>query len=142
METADIGCRLTREGHAWFWERLRVKVPRGRTISCFPPFGKDRFGIPKPPRRAWDCKNTGRTGLDPEQKNGFCAGRGLAILFLTERRCTSAALKGGANKCYISFMTKRFEQAVAEIRKLPGERQDQVAELLIELASEDATRSP
>jgi hypothetical protein len=34
-------------------------------------------------------------------------------------------------------MTKRFEQAVAEIRKLPDERQDQVAELLIELASED-----
>jgi hypothetical protein len=34
-------------------------------------------------------------------------------------------------------MTKRFEQAIAEIRKLPDERQDQVAELLIELASED-----
>jgi hypothetical protein len=34
-------------------------------------------------------------------------------------------------------MNKRFEQAVAEIRKLPDERQDQVAELLIELASED-----
>jgi hypothetical protein len=34
-------------------------------------------------------------------------------------------------------MTMRFEQAVAEIRKLPDERQDQVAELLIELASED-----
>ena len=34
-------------------------------------------------------------------------------------------------------MTKRFEQAVAEIRKLPDHRQDQVAELLIELASED-----
>ena len=25
----------------------------------------------------------------------------------------------GADKCYISLMTKRFEQAVAEIRKLP-----------------------
>ena len=62
----DIGRRVTREGHAWFWECLRVKVPRGRTIktSCFPPFGKDRFGIPKPPWRAWDCKNTGTTGLD------------------------------------------------------------------------------
>ena len=35
-------------------------------------------------------------------------------------------------------MTKRFEQAIAEIRKLPDDRQDQVAELLIELASEDA----
>lgn len=34
-------------------------------------------------------------------------------------------------------MTKRFEEAVAEIRKLPDERQDQVAELLIELARED-----
>jgi hypothetical protein len=34
-------------------------------------------------------------------------------------------------------MTKRFEQAVAAIRKLPDERQDQVAELLIELAIED-----
>ena len=33
-------------------------------------------------------------------------------------------------------MTKRFEQAVAEIRKLPPEQQDQVAELLIELAGE------
>jgi hypothetical protein len=39
-------------------------------------------------------------------------------------------------------MTKRFEQAVAEIRKLPEERQDQVAELLIELASEDDNRPP
>jgi len=34
-------------------------------------------------------------------------------------------------------MTKRFEEAVAEIRKLPDDRQDQVAELLIELARED-----
>ena len=37
---------------------------------------------------------------------------------------------------------KRFEQAVAEIRKLPPERQDQVAELLIELASEDSDAPP
>ena len=38
-------------------------------------------------------------------------------------------------------MTKRFEEAVAEIRKLPEERQDQVAELLIELAA-DEDRAP
>ena len=34
-------------------------------------------------------------------------------------------------------MTKRFEEAVAEIRKLPDEQQDRVAELLIELAGQD-----
>ncbi len=45
-------------------------------------------------------------------------------------------LYGMKDRCYIPGMTKRFEQAVAEIRKLPPERQDQVAELLIELASE------
>ncbi|MGB7916477.1 MAG: hypothetical protein WCF79_14480 [Rhodomicrobium sp.] len=48
-------------------------------------------------------------------------------------------LNSGTNKCYIHFMTKRFEQAVAEIRKLPDERQDQVAELLIELANEEGS---
>ncbi len=32
-------------------------------------------------------------------------------------------------------MTKRFEEAVAEIRKLPDEQQDRVADLLIELTS-------
>ncbi len=31
-------------------------------------------------------------------------------------------------------MTKRFEEAVAEIRKLPDAEQDRVAELLLELA--------
>jgi hypothetical protein len=50
-----------------------------------------------------------------------------------------SALNCGANECYIVFMTKRFEQAVAEIRKLPDERQDQVAELLIELANEEGS---
>jgi len=59
-----------------------------------------------------------------------------------DEKCKASAiaadtLKGGANKCYILLMTKRFEQAVAEIRKLPEERQDQVADLLIELASDD-----
>jgi hypothetical protein len=35
-------------------------------------------------------------------------------------------------------MTKRFEHAVAEIRKLPDEQQDHVADLMLELArSED-----
>ncbi len=34
-------------------------------------------------------------------------------------------------------MTKRFEQAVAELRKLPDEQQDKVADLLIELAEGD-----
>lgn len=52
-------------------------------------------------------------------------------------RDSHQVLYGGTDKCYISPMTKRFEQAVAEIRKLPEDRQDQVAELLIELASED-----
>jgi hypothetical protein len=34
-------------------------------------------------------------------------------------------------------MTKRFEEAVAEIRKLPGEEQDRVADLMMELAGQD-----
>jgi hypothetical protein len=34
-------------------------------------------------------------------------------------------------------MTKRFEEAVAEIRKLPAEQQDRAADLLIELAGEE-----
>lgn len=34
-------------------------------------------------------------------------------------------------------MTKRFEEAVAEIRKLPGEVQDRVADLMMELAGRD-----
>lgn len=38
-------------------------------------------------------------------------------------------------------MTKRFEEAVAEIRKLPAEQQDRVADLLIEL-TEKAEESP
>ncbi len=36
-------------------------------------------------------------------------------------------------------MTKRFEEAVAEIRKLPAEQQDQLADLLIELAGNEET---
>jgi hypothetical protein len=32
-------------------------------------------------------------------------------------------------------MTKRFEEAVAEIRKLPAEQQDRAADLLIELTT-------
>jgi len=32
-------------------------------------------------------------------------------------------------------MTERFEEAFAEIRKLPDEQQDRVADLLLELAS-------
>ena len=31
-------------------------------------------------------------------------------------------------------MTKRFEEAIAEIRKLPDEEQDRVADLMMELA--------
>ncbi len=38
---------------------------------------------------------------------------------------------------YSLSMTKRFEEAIEEIRKLPDEQQDRVAELLIELASPD-----
>jgi hypothetical protein len=34
-------------------------------------------------------------------------------------------------------MTKRFEEAVAEIRKLPDEEQDRVADLMMELAGRD-----
>jgi hypothetical protein len=34
-------------------------------------------------------------------------------------------------------MTKRFEEAVAEIRKLPAEQQDRVADLLIELTGKE-----
>lgn len=35
-------------------------------------------------------------------------------------------------------MTKRLDQAIAEVRKLPAERQDEVAELLFGLARFDA----
>ncbi len=34
-------------------------------------------------------------------------------------------------------MTKRFEEAVAEIRKLPAEQQERVADLLIELTGKE-----
>ena len=34
-------------------------------------------------------------------------------------------------------MTKRFEEAVAEIRKLPAEQEDRVADLLIELTGRE-----
>jgi hypothetical protein len=34
-------------------------------------------------------------------------------------------------------MTKRFEEAVTEIRKLPAEQQDRVADLLIELTGRE-----
>ncbi len=34
-------------------------------------------------------------------------------------------------------MTKRLEEAVAEIRKLPAEQQDRVADLLIELTGRE-----
>jgi len=34
-------------------------------------------------------------------------------------------------------MTKRFEEAIAKIRNLPDDRQDRVADLLLELASHD-----
>ena len=34
-------------------------------------------------------------------------------------------------------MTKRFDEAVAEIRKLPAEQQDRVADLLIELTGRE-----
>jgi hypothetical protein len=34
-------------------------------------------------------------------------------------------------------MTKRFEEAVAGIRKLPAEQQERVADLLIELTGKD-----
>ncbi len=34
-------------------------------------------------------------------------------------------------------MTKRFEEAVAEIRKLPAEQQERVADLLIELTAKE-----
>ncbi len=39
-------------------------------------------------------------------------------------------------------MTRRFEQAVAELRKLPDEQQDKVADLLIELAEGDDLPAP
>jgi hypothetical protein len=42
-----------------------------------------------------------------------------------------------AGKCYFPSMTKRLEEALAEIRKLPDEQQDRVADLLIELASKE-----
>jgi hypothetical protein len=42
-----------------------------------------------------------------------------------------------ANECYVESMTKRFEEAVTEIRKLPGEVQDRVADLMMELAGRD-----
>ena len=38
-------------------------------------------------------------------------------------------------------MSKRFEEAVAEIRKLPDEEQDRVADLLMELAGQDDEQS-
>jgi len=34
-------------------------------------------------------------------------------------------------------MTKRFEEAIAEIRKLPTQQQDRVADLLIELTCKE-----
>ncbi len=64
----------------------------------------------------------------------------LAISPLTEPRSLLSGVNGSANKCYISLMTKRFEQAVAEIRKLPEDRQDQVAELLMELQASTIIR--
>jgi hypothetical protein len=37
-------------------------------------------------------------------------------------------------------MSKRFEEAVSEIRKLPGEVQDRVADLMMELAGREDER--
>ena len=42
-----------------------------------------------------------------------------------------------AGKCYFLAMTKRFEEAVAEVRKLPADQQDRVADLLIELTGKE-----
>ena len=39
-------------------------------------------------------------------------------------------------------MSKRFEEAVAEIRKLPDEEQDRVADLMMELAGGDDEHPP
>ncbi|MGA7324337.1 MAG: hypothetical protein WBX25_07630 [Rhodomicrobium sp.] len=39
-------------------------------------------------------------------------------------------------------MTKRFEDAIAEIRKLPEDQQDRVAELLFELAGRREDQPP
>ena len=35
-------------------------------------------------------------------------------------------------------MTKLLEKAIAEIRRLPDERQDEAAEILLELAAQDS----
>lgn len=48
-----------------------------------------------------------------------------------------ALVEIAAGKCYFLAMTKRFEEAVAEVRKLPAEQQDRVADLLIELTGKE-----
>jgi hypothetical protein len=52
------------------------------------------------------------------------------------------SLQLGRRKGYLSIMTKLFDQAVAAVRALPPDAQDDIARILLQLAGNEAEPVP